>query len=128
MSPSPLERLQHMRDECETLLRHVVPRGREWYDADPLAHRAVERCLAILGEAAKHVPETVRTRAALIEWHRITGMRNRLVHDYLGTNHDLVWSILNRQIPKLKDDVEGLIAELEAENSAPPPPSDVPAV
>ena len=126
MSHSPLERLRHIRDECDFLSRHVVTHGRDRYDADPLASRAVERSLAIIGEAVKHVPEAVRIRTALIEWRKIAGMRDRLIHDYAGTDHDLVWDVLETKIPPLHAAVNQLIAGLESERH-PPLPADAPA-
>lgn len=55
------------------------------------SRRAFVRSLEITGEAAKKVPEDFRTRYPEVEWRAMAAMRDRLIHDYLGVDFELVW-------------------------------------
>lgn len=57
--------------------------------------------LALLGEAANRIPEEIRTRHPEIPWRSIIGTRNRLIHGYLQTNDDLLWGIIQDDVPAL---------------------------
>ena len=57
--------------------------------------------LILLGEAATHIPDRVRAMASEIDWKQIVATRNRLIHGYLGINNDIVWDIIQNEIPLL---------------------------
>lgn len=63
---------------------------------------AVFRRLMMIGEAAKHIPESVRVHHPDIPWREITGMRDKLIHDYSGIRADLVWRTIQDDLPKLE--------------------------
>lgn len=67
---------------------------------------AVVRLLEIVGEAAAHISEPVQTSLPGIPWRQITGARNRLIHGYFDVDLDIVWAILQNDLPPL-------IAQLE---------------
>jgi uncharacterized protein with HEPN domain len=73
--------------------------------------RAVVRSLEIIGEAAKRVPDDWRARAPAIEWRRMSGMRDRLIHGYFGVDLDVVWDVLQTKIPALKAEIERLLRD-----------------
>ena len=75
--------------------------------ADVLRFDATVRNLELIGEAATHIPESVRTSLPHIPWRMIIATRNRLVHGYLGIDNDTLWSIVETDIP-------ALLASLEA--------------
>ena len=62
---------------------------RDQYDADETLQRAFIRSLEIIGEAAVKVGPAFRAQHPAIEWRAVTGMRNRLIHEYFGVDHDL---------------------------------------
>jgi len=89
--------------------------------SDTLRLRAVERSLAILGEAAKRVPADIRERHPAIPWRAISGLRDVLVHDYFGVDLGVVEEVVREEMPRL---VEGLRQLVAAERWGDVPPSN----
>jgi uncharacterized protein with HEPN domain len=73
---------------------------------------AVVRNLEIIGEAAKNVPENIRTDAPAVEWKKIAGLRDILIHEYFGIDGDIVWDIVQHKLPSLETAVKQLLADL----------------
>lgn len=70
---------------------------------------AVEACLyniQIIGEAVSHLPAGIKTENPHIPWKLIKGMRNRLIHEYFGTDLQLVWDVIKDELPVLKNDLQ----------------------
>ncbi len=59
------------------------------------------RCLAVLGEAAKQVSRPDRERYADIPWREMIGLRDRVVHDYLGVDLEIVWEVVSERLPEV---------------------------
>jgi uncharacterized protein with HEPN domain len=80
---------------------------------------AVIQTLQIIGEAARRIPKSVRTRYPTIPWREVIGMRDKLVHDYFGVNLKRVWQTVQDDLPSLRATVEQMLADLEgSENSS----------
>ena len=62
---------------------------------------AVVRNFEIIGEAANRLPEEFKVNFPDIDWHRIRGFRNRIVHDYFGIDYSIVWLIKDKFLPKM---------------------------
>ena len=60
---------------------------------------AVVRSFEIIGEAAKKVPPSVRKRHAKVPWKQMAGMRDKLIHEYFGVNHQVLWKTAQEDIP-----------------------------
>ena len=69
---------------------------------DGLIVDGVIRNLEIIGEAAKHIPLSIRKTHHLIEWKKITGLRDILIHEYSGVNLKIIWDIVVTKVPELK--------------------------
>ncbi len=72
---------------------------------------AVLRNLEIIGEAVKKIPNEVRARQPAIEWRKIAGLRDIVVHDYFGINMAIVWEVVQRRLPELYQAVVALLDE-----------------
>ena len=66
---------------------------------------ATIRRLEIIGEAAKNIPELFRKKYPKIEWRKIAGTRDILVHAYFGVDLDLTWKIIKRDLSELKKEI-----------------------
>lgn len=81
------------------------------FKADEKTVDAVVRNLEINGEAAKQITEPVRRRHPEVEWNKITGLRDILVHAYFGIDREIVWDIVQRKLPLLETHVRQMLAE-----------------
>jgi uncharacterized protein with HEPN domain len=73
---------------------------------------AVVRNLEIIGEAAKNIPDTVRANAPGVEWKKISGLRDILIHEYFGIDGEIVWDIVQNKLPALETTVKQLLTDL----------------
>jgi uncharacterized protein with HEPN domain len=74
----------------------------EMFAADKKTVNAVIRCLEILGEAAKHIPTSFRKKHPAIPWNKMAGMRDVLIHDYMGVDLKTVWKVTEERLLELK--------------------------
>ncbi len=80
--------------------------------SDKKTQYAVIRCLEVIGEAAKKIPDKSRTKYPAIPWPEISGMRDKLIHDYFGIDLETVWDTIQEDLLPLKKAVESLLVEL----------------
>jgi uncharacterized protein with HEPN domain len=80
----------------------------EMFAADKKTAHAVIRCLEVLGEAAKHIPASFRKKHPDIPWSKMAGMRDVLIHDYMGVDLKTVWKVAQERLLELKPLIEGL--------------------
>jgi len=79
-----------------------------------LTYDATLRNLELIGEAALHIPDEVRSAHAEIPWRMIIATRNRLIHGYLGIDDDTLWSIIRDDVPELLRQLQGLKDEMQS--------------
>lgn len=72
---------------------------------------AVIRRNEIIGEAVKNLPTEMRDAAPGVPWRRIAGMRDKVVHDYMGVDIEMVWTVVDRDLPELAREVHGLLEQ-----------------
>jgi uncharacterized protein with HEPN domain len=102
MSKEPVEYLKHIRDESSYILSVITPdKTKEDFLADETIKRAVVRSLEVIGEASKKVPADFKVKWSNVKWKNMAGMRDRLIHDYMGVNYSIVWDVVKNKIPEL---------------------------
>jgi len=69
--------------------------------------------LQIIGEAARSLPQDLKDRAPKIPWSKIIGMRHILTHDYFEIDTEVVWKVVERDLPALRNEVEAILKDLE---------------
>lgn len=74
---------------------------------------AVIRSLEVMGEAVKKIPSEIRKKYPEIPWKYIAGMRDKLIHEYHGVDLEIVWEVVEKEIPSLKPKFEKILEELK---------------
>jgi uncharacterized protein with HEPN domain len=83
------------------ILRFTADMTLAAFEADEMAQSAVIRELQVIGEAARLVSDEAKAAYSAIDWRTMTGMRNRLVHEYFAIRLDVVWQTATEDIPPL---------------------------
>ncbi len=104
----PVERLRDIH-EAIIQIEKYTQQGRASFDQNELVQTWVIHHLEIIGEAARAIPQSYRISSPEIPWKQISGMRNILIHMYFGVDHDLVWQVVERDLPHLKVSIETLL-------------------
>lgn len=107
----PRERLEDIPEAIIRIERYAS-RGREAFERDELIQNWFVRHLQIIGEAVRALPREVLDRAPEVPWSKIVGMRHILVHDYFAIDTDMVWNIVETELPRLKPMIENMLREL----------------
>ena len=83
---------------------------RQDYDDDENLRLALTHLVQVIGEAARQVSNQTRAENPEIPWREITGMRNRIVYDYLNVDEDVVWQVVSQDLPPLLRLLEQIVA------------------
>jgi len=110
MKPS-INFCEHILAETEYLTNASAGTSRAAFLADETLKRAFVRSLEIIGEAVKQIPDDFRAGYPLVEWRKMAGTRDKLIHDYLGVDYELVWDIVQSKIPDLRRAMEEIVAK-----------------
>ena len=96
--------LQHIIDAIADIEAFTAA-GREAFMADRKTQSAVVRQLEIIGEAVKNLGTSLTGRETGVPWRQIAGTRDRLIHGYFKVDLDAVWSMIEQDLPALRDSV-----------------------
>ena len=111
MFPSNIELLKHILEETSFVLNSTTGKSKEEVINDPILSWALVRSLEIIGEASNKVDPDFKSLCPQVEWRKMSGTRNRLIHDYFGIDYDIVWDIVISKLPDLKNDISAIILE-----------------
>jgi uncharacterized protein with HEPN domain len=107
--------LADMLSFAREVLTFTRGRSHSDYETDTVLRRAVERATELIGEAASNVSDSMRAEHPEIPWRKIVGQRNVLIHDYGDVDDELVWNLVELEIPALVSTLEQLVPEDVAE-------------
>jgi uncharacterized protein with HEPN domain len=81
---------------------------------DKKTQNAVIRSIEVIGEATKKLPRSLRSKYPSIPWKKMTGMRNKMIHEYFGIDLEILWKTIKEDIPSLKPLIKAVL-ESQAE-------------
>ena len=93
--------VQDMIEFAEKVQAYTEGMDKEAFISEGRTYDATLRNIELVGEAATHVPGHVREEHPQIEWRRIVATRNRVAHGYLGIDDDVVWDIVQTDVPDM---------------------------
>ena len=101
--------LLDMKEAAEKILKYTQGLSFEDFLADDKTIDAVVRNFEIIGEASLRIDEDFRYDNPQIEWKKLRGFRNRIVHDYFGIDYEIVWTILTQDLEELVFQLDQLL-------------------
>jgi uncharacterized protein with HEPN domain len=113
VSLSSHEYIRHILDEIDYILTQISDTNFDSFLKDATLKRAFVRSLEIIGEASKKLPEDIKSSQPDIEWRKVSGMRDRLIHDYFGVDYTIVWDVATTKLPDLRVKLQALLEATE---------------
>jgi len=103
MSFSPRDYVQHILDEADFIVGRSEGLSQADFLTDDTLQRAFVRSLEIIGEATKKIPREFRASHPEVEWRAMAAMRDHLIHGYFSVDYELVWDVVAKKIPALRE-------------------------
>ena len=97
-------------DEIELFIKGL---NFEIFKHDKKTINAVIRSLEVIGEAAKKIPDEIKGKHTNIPWKNISGMRDKLIHEYFGVDEEIVWKVASEEILTLKSPIQKIFEEIK---------------
>jgi uncharacterized protein with HEPN domain len=110
---SPQLLLEDIIESANKVLAYTRGLSYEQFLADSKTVDAVIRNFEIIGEAANRLPDEIRDRFPNIDWQRIRGFRNRIVHDYMGIDYKIVWLIKENFLQPMIAEIKNILPGTE---------------
>jgi uncharacterized protein with HEPN domain len=95
--------IQDMISCAEKILSYTDDMSQADFEVNNLTYDATIRNLEVIGEAATHIPDEIRSKYPDIPWRMVVATRNQLIHGYLGIDNDILWDIVSENIPELHE-------------------------
>jgi uncharacterized protein with HEPN domain len=105
--------LGDLTESCGKIAEYRLAADRAEFDRRGMAFDAIVRNVEILGEAAGKLPEHVREAAPVVPWDAIIGMRHRIAHAYFGIDADILWDVVENEVPLLIEELNRLHRDIE---------------
>ena len=118
MTRTALDFLADIRDAASKARTFAAGMSYEEFLGDAKTVFAVVRALEIVGEAAKRIPPEIRQKAPDIPWRAMAGIRDKLIHDYVSVDPEIVWRTVGEDLPGLEVQISRLLQTLSAGESS----------
>lgn len=101
--------LKHILDEISFLLSTTENLEYESFYENEIYTRAFSRSLEIIGEAVKNLSADFRKSHKEIEWKKISGMRDKIIHQYFNVDYEILWDVIKNKLPDIKEKIQTLL-------------------
>jgi len=101
--------IEDMVEFAEKALSYTEGMSQSEFLSDSRTYDATLRNIELIGEAARHIPTSVREAYPHINWRGIVGARNHVAHGYLGLDDDIIWDVIQSDLPELIPDLRSLL-------------------
>lgn len=98
----------HIVDSIDQIMEYTDGLSGDEFKNNRLVQDAVIRNFEIIGEASKQISTDTRTNHPDIPWGSMAGMRDKLIHNYLGVDLNIVWNTITEVLPNLRSDLIGI--------------------
>ncbi|MGH7885504.1 MAG: HepT-like ribonuclease domain-containing protein [Thermodesulfobacteriota bacterium] len=106
----------YVKDILEYMERaeeHIKNISYEEFLNDSKTMDAVIRCIEVIGEASKNIPEDIRNKYSDIPWRDMSGIRDKIIHSYFKVDQEIVWLVVKEEIPVLKPKIKSLLEDFQ---------------
>ncbi len=108
---SHLDYLDDIRQAIEKAIEFVGGMSLDTFASDDKTTYAVIRALELVGEATKRIPQDVRDKYAEVPWRSMAGIRDKLIHDYMTVNLEVVWKTVTEDLPALLPQIRRIMED-----------------
>ncbi|TAE38171.1 MAG: DUF86 domain-containing protein [Runella slithyformis] len=105
-------RLQHIYEAIVEIESYTQGVDIEEFIGNSMMRFACLKQIEIIGEAANHISIATQERFEEIDWRQMVGLRNILVHEYFGIINRLIWDVIHKDIPELKNKIENILNQI----------------
>jgi uncharacterized protein with HEPN domain len=110
---NPIIYIEHIHASVLRIKSYTTSIDEETFLKNPLIQDAVIRNFEIIGEATKKLSNEFRLKYPAIEWKKIAGMRDKLIHDYIGVDLWAVWAVVENILPELEIQIKEILKNEE---------------
>ncbi|MCX6351999.1 MAG: DUF86 domain-containing protein [Bacteroidetes bacterium] len=103
----------HILDAISEIETYLIDTDFESFLNNSMMRFACIKQMEIIGEASNHITEDIKSNFSSIEWSQIVGMRNIFVHEYFGVDSSLVWEIIKKDLPDLKNKIKEILKSID---------------
>jgi uncharacterized protein with HEPN domain len=100
-----------MQQALERITRYLQRQTFDTFEQNELLVDGIVRNLELLGEAAKHVPQDIRSNHPSVPWTKIAGLRDILTHQYFAVDLQIIWDVVTNQVPTLRNAIRVMLEE-----------------
>ncbi len=103
--------LDDVQAACERVNKFTKGMSFEDFMRDDRTYHATLRNLEIIGEAIKNISDETKTKYPQVKWRKIAGFRDIVAHDYFGVSDEIVWDVIQNEIPLLTKQIKKIIED-----------------